>query len=502
MSHYDELIQRLTHRLAIDPELRMDIANELRTHLEDTAEQFRQAGCTADEADANAVKALGDERDLTDLLWQANRRRIRIRRTIKWAARATLIPAAIVITLLVASHYFWSLRALVNAPHVDFTKLGTAHRNVLTEEQRLILGFDPRVASRLDRAKSIVDRWPDNPIYYGHYIVQYLAQAGIYDFKGNDYKIRKSTLPDYIAKLDRGKQVEPDNAWYNVMKAAVLIKMGSTLNEDADRTYQITDGRGRNLPRHFCRIKVIEKGVFDRALAELRGGLGKRHFTSHSIDMARLRVDMLPPPTGLEDYVNRIALVLSTLLPDLGPIRHLSKSILAYGLQVAEQGQHAESAELTRDITVLASKMGADSRSVIELLVADRIKKDSLAHAAMVFDALGKPEDAARVRAELEQQGAFSRSLYTGKDDLDQRVSKEGGILDSILVPALPQYEIDLAPNRKAEHAFASEFALTAFLVALVAITFLAGLLAVIDMVRCRRRDDGPKLLFVGWYDL
>ena len=36
MSNFDALIERLTARLRVDPELRMDVANELRAHLEDS----------------------------------------------------------------------------------------------------------------------------------------------------------------------------------------------------------------------------------------------------------------------------------------------------------------------------------------------------------------------------------------------------------------------------------------------------------------------------------
>jgi len=104
MNGYDDLVDRLTHRLRVDPELRMDVANELRAHLQDAEAEFRQAGYDEQEAKANAVKALGDEKHLAEQLWQANRRRIGFRQAAKWTARVTLVPAAIAVTLVIAAH--------------------------------------------------------------------------------------------------------------------------------------------------------------------------------------------------------------------------------------------------------------------------------------------------------------------------------------------------------------------------------------------------------------
>lgn len=40
MGQFDEVVERLTDRLRIDPELRMDISHELKTHLEDVRTNF------------------------------------------------------------------------------------------------------------------------------------------------------------------------------------------------------------------------------------------------------------------------------------------------------------------------------------------------------------------------------------------------------------------------------------------------------------------------------
>ena len=102
--NWDDFIRRLTRRLEVDEELRLDVARELRCHLEDSAAEFRAAGLSPEEAAASAVKALGDERELAEQLWEANRSRIRLRGVLRWTARATLLPAAAVVVLVLFTY--------------------------------------------------------------------------------------------------------------------------------------------------------------------------------------------------------------------------------------------------------------------------------------------------------------------------------------------------------------------------------------------------------------
>ena len=91
---FDDLVGRLTHRLRIDPELQTEIAGELRTHLQDCAADFQAGGMKEDEAAAASIKAMGDEGEIAEKLWQANRRRIRVRKAVKWAVGVSVFPAA------------------------------------------------------------------------------------------------------------------------------------------------------------------------------------------------------------------------------------------------------------------------------------------------------------------------------------------------------------------------------------------------------------------------
>jgi len=519
MTPYDALIERLTHRLRIDPELHMDITNELRSHLEDAAETYRQGGCSEDEAEANAVKALGDEAELTELLWQANRRRIRFRQVAKWAARVTLIPAAVVVALAIALHVlptvmlmgvlsgevrggWWglaegpSLASLTEEQRFIFEgdpKVGAshAHQSVL---QRL-LGRPPLVEPNVDTEKSITDRWPDNPVYYGNYFAYYLAS------KYREGKLTLNTpeeINDVIAKLDHGERIEPDNAFYNFMKAAILIQASSELSEDAGHTYETKDRNGKSKTTKCYTIKITHPVGFEQGLAEFLKGLPKPYFTNHSVDMARLRLDLLPPAGDMAEYFCRVGFSVSTPLPGLADSRNLTRSICAYALQLAEAQKRDKAIRLLHGAEIMAAKVGADVQTLIELLVAGAMRDMALGHALCAYNEMNLPDQARQARAELETNATWLQSLRAGKE-VEQQFTYHGGLIDSMMAPAIRGYESQIGLMNQAEYAVVYQAALAGLLGVLVILTLGSALVATVAILRSRGRDDGPKLLFIGW---
>lgn len=94
--NFEAYADRVTARLAVDPELRLDVRRELLTHLSAARREHEAAG----DADPTAASAasLGEPDALADQLWQAHRRRIRQR---TWTRRAMLLlPVAIVLVVL------------------------------------------------------------------------------------------------------------------------------------------------------------------------------------------------------------------------------------------------------------------------------------------------------------------------------------------------------------------------------------------------------------------
>ncbi len=93
------------------------------------------------------------------MLWQANRRRIRIRQVFKWAARATLIPAAIVVTLALGLHVFTTamLLGLLSGNGKIGWQQGPSLKG-LSPEQRFLFEGDPNIKPKSDAMQSVLER--------------------------------------------------------------------------------------------------------------------------------------------------------------------------------------------------------------------------------------------------------------------------------------------------------------------------------------------------------
>jgi len=480
MSGFDDLIERLTARLRVDPELRMDVANELRAHLEDASEEFRQGGAGEDEAAASAVKALGDEAELSEQLWQANRGRIRFRRVAKWAARVALLPGAILVTLAIGVSIWLPWR-------FPFRQL--------TDEQRLIFQGDPAAEGLLAKARSIADRWPDDPVYYANYIVAYLTDQTV---RGKLDQADPAIIAQAVEVLGRGERIDSDNAFYDFMKATVLIRASSKLGEDPDHTYEQIDRDGKTQTQKCSRVEITDAAMFGRGLEELRRGLGKSKYDDHTLDMLQHRLSLLPEPTRLTDYLQRLMFEYGTILPPLGEIRSMAKSVLAHALELARQGRREQAVGLIEAVEMLAAKMGADDETLIGLLVAQAIRSLALGHAINVYGELGLPAQVARARADLDAEDRFWRSLWAWRR-ADEAGLLRAGILHRYFLPSVPGYSAEFEPVRTAEYMVAEQVGLVVLLGGVVVLAAAAGLITVIGLLRCRGRDDGPKLLFVGW---
>jgi len=489
MKAWDALIGRLTEPLGVDPELRMDVATELRCHLEDSAAGFRRAGQSADEAAASAAKALGDPDELTRQLWQANRRRLRIRGLLRWAARAALVPAAAAVILGLIVTLIGRTRGYVSpTPPL----LSLAHP---TPEQRFILHGDPKAADPVAAAKSISDRWPENPVYYANYVIELMNRGGFFDLAE---RIKPHRLEELVAVLDRGERIDPDNAFYNFMKAGVLAQASSTLEEDTSRPYPQSSAAGSGCRTYWYRIAIRDQRLFDRALAELRRGLGKKTATCRMMEMVQARLAQLPKPRGVSDMMSRAMVQAGTLMPPLSPELGLSRRLSARAIQLAEAGKADQAEELIDDALRFGGMIGGHGEIVLDVVAGEGIVKHALAASREVHLRLGRAEQAHAAGKALEEEEAwFGQIIKLGTSPLDQ-INRSAGLYWSVLSPALRGLKKDFEPVRSAEKAFAAELVLLGLLLALTGAAGFFGLWTLVSLA-IRRGEDRPVLLFVGW---
>ncbi|MFW6154362.1 MAG: permease prefix domain 1-containing protein [Planctomycetota bacterium] len=507
MARHDDLVDRLTHRLRVDPELRADVAGELRAHLDDAAAEYRRGGYSDEDAAAEAVRALGDADDLARQLWQANRRRIVLRRVCKWAARVALVPGAIAVIALVV----WGVRPRQFGDFVGSTSLvGGDVVDRMTDEQRLIVLGDTDADTYVDAQKALVERWPENPVFRANYVAAYLAARKAYlpRYTPEGLRATGDTTPNWdepplddvrtddpeavlagtLAELDRAAAADPDNALYPMLRAALRFQAAGRERY----TSQAIDETEPSLPY----VEIGDRARFDRALDDIRLAASKPHYATYQADLARLRLEAIPPSQRLMDTVILSSAManrsVQIWLPTSGLQRDWARMVYAYTMQLAAEGHHDEALARNRQFRRLAAIYGAGAETTIDMMVAMAVYALAADNEAELYEAMGRTD-----RAEaLKRRNERVHDLHTGFLPLPDNAAVDTRALGWTHWMTRAYYA-DPEPIRAAEYAVLEQMVL----IALLAIVLVVALLAVVatGIGLLRRRTGRPRLLFVGW---
>ena len=79
------------------------------------------------------------------------------------------------------------------------------------------------------------------------------------------------------------------------------------------------------------------------------------------------------PPTTLLDELCLMQEWAGILLPDLACLRNMSRGVMAYAALLIQEGHPQEAEALIRTAPVPGEQLGATSRLIIDLLVADTL---------------------------------------------------------------------------------------------------------------------------------
>ncbi len=506
MARFDDVLDRATRRLRVDRELRLEVRRELAAHLDDTAAEYRSAGYGPRAADAEAVKALGDAEELSEKLWVANRFRVRLRAAAWWGARATLLPAAIGLTLmyLIAG---WSTPAMYSTFDAGGPVSGpfgwAAQRFVdrlksqMTADQRLIFYGDESATTHLEAQRGLRDAHPDEPLYQLNYIGVMLSHQGLAEQMEDR---NPDAIKAVLHELDRGRKLDPDNGIYDMLEAAIWLREAGALVEDESRSVMRLRRDGERDESHPFVWTPEDDAALARGLAAFAAAADKPHLSAHRLDMLLHRVEQLPPARSLRDYVFRIGEGVQMLLPTLTYQRVMARRVAAEAIRRADAGDRDGALALLDQLRAVNQRAAAGARTLIGLVVADSIRMLELETRAHVHEALGDDDAAARAQADVDDH-ARQKTAFWSRDDPQEtyEIERRAGMLLGVLMPAIPGYRVDVEAFRMAEYAMFDRLALGVLLVMLIGLaltTSTAGL-----WLTWRRRADGdrPVLLWVGW---
>jgi len=494
MGRLEDYIEAVTYRLRPDPELHMDVAQEVRAHLEDALEEARARGLSEEEGAEVALKAFGDAEEVGEGIWGANRRRMRLRAVIKWAARLTLVPAAVLLTLFICRLHVVLASVFTLEGYETAISRGMRPRSDLTEEERFVF---EHLSADLSDAKALVDRYPDDARYYAYYVGLFLGSLPASEQTSDEQ------LEEALSILARGEGIEPDNAFYDCVKAGLLIERSSTAVEDEGIRYEYVDRKGEKREVRAGRLVIEDREMFERAMREALEGMRKPCFDAYVMTVADLKMELMKPPTIFLEEIAAVSWGASRLSPHLQHARSVARTLPGYAAVLASEGRADRAAEILALADRPGIQMGAGARNVIEILVARACLARATGPKAAIYEKLNMPKEAAQARKQFEQENALWNSLWNMPDPsaFTREAERHYGLLMGLLAPALPGFgdPVALPAMRKIEHVMVEQGALMALVIIFLVMTLTLGALTCWNLWRCRKRADGPKLFFVGW---
>lgn len=389
-SDFEVLLDEATLGLRDDPELRLDVRTELRSHIEDAVAETALRGDPQDACLSQAIEAFGSGEAVAENLVTANRHRMRYRAWARAGMRYVVIPAAVALTVIVGVRMFARTHLVV----YGFRALAEVHprqeegrfwKNLdipwwrysdpierLPEELAVFLRKD----SGAEHFRSAWVRQPDNRAFYGRYVDALLSGPG-----------RKDTA--YIeAEIRRGMRVDPDNALYPYLLAHCL----------ASESCRVEPG-----PDGGTEFEIVDEDGMQRAMAELLKGHARPTFRRYRQEVVAKTLKLMPRALNLEDLAVHARLVAGEQHLDSRFLRDLAVMAWAYAGHKVEMDRPNEARRLLSSWRHLARKLSADAFTFADLLVVRAIAADVGQNVGPAYDALSLASLGSRQVAQAEE---------------------------------------------------------------------------------------------------
>jgi hypothetical protein len=385
----ESLIEDSTAGLKDDPELRLDVGQELRSHVNAAIDEHIADGKSEQESAALALRAFGTAPEIAQQLLNANKPRMKVRALVRLALRAFFVPAAVVVACT-----FWYTSARDLAPYwqiiyriacnksigydVGLLKFGrdttwlSSLKN-LTPDQRLIIWGDTNRPSPILGQRAIWEAHPTNVQLYANYMSAVLHQSS------NGVSI----IPDtgqFEAEVRRGEAFEPDNAHYNYILSDYLITKACT--------FEPLPTNGLSWPKPPV---IHDTQLLERAIQEILTAQTKPRIESHSQDYYNPRFQALPAPRTFRQFMSACA---GSVEHAYGCDHHTTaNALVACAEHLASEGQTNQALAVLNAWTNLVLKTAAGEMPGWSFRYCDFACSAPIARAQ---EELGRPDLSAR----------------------------------------------------------------------------------------------------------
>ena len=338
---------------------------------------------------------------------------------------------------------------------------GTYEKSFLPAEHQFLFFGDTTRPTKSAQQRAIWEKNPDNKVYYANYIRELVG-----DYMDEEYGVPPAVSIDELEKeIRQGEKIDPDNAFYNYIWAAILFRRGAEWesNPEEDRDEWV----------------INDPTLLDSAIVELRKATSKPYYRRYHDELNEERLGFFPETRRIEHRLVKLTFLAGLRLPELGLVRDLFKAIPQF--VESNELSESEASQLLDTWQDFLKQSIPDAYCLIDVLVLNAVATLSGEKVAEVYESMGQLESADNTR---EYAGKLSQPITQWKDNRANMPfgddSIKLGILASMLLPSIgePITREMLAPSTQVERvAFLEQMIAHSMLVVLVLLIIFAFIL-------------------------
>ncbi|UDQ97412.1 hypothetical protein AAEX28_10340 [Lentisphaerota bacterium WC36G] len=359
------------------------------------------------------------------------------------------------------------LEKLGQLESVSVLKMDQEINEKLTDDQLLILRGDKSQESRELQFKPIVDKFPDNKIYYANYV----ARLDLNDFP-SDIDPKELANEEYVEQrkdnqrilkiLEHGEKLEPENALYNYLKAYVLFSesiieyMHEDYYEDYDeekpkdmdreqfREYQKQQYNKGIFPKfsrkYSISIKIIDEKKLAQALDEYYKAIAKPYLKFYldefTAERSRLCFDEI---ANMEQYFYRLNIVSNGLcLNSMGPFRQLARTINYLSRLEYKKGNKEQAEKLLKTWGPFCQQYSKQNTTLIGALVECSMEQVFLHSLCEYYAEEGNKKQLQYYNK--KRQISLGAKQVGNSEEIERTIEKHAGLLTVMLFSPIKCY--------------------------------------------------------------
>ena len=350
---------------------------------------------------------------------------------------------------------------------------GTYEKSFLPAEHQFLFFGDPTRPTKSAQQRAIWERNPDNKVYYANYIRELVGE-----YMDEEYGVPRAVSIDELEReIRQGEKIDPDNAFYNYIWAAILFRRGAEWesNPEEDRDEWV----------------INDPTLLDSAIVELRKATSKPYYRRYHDELNEERLGFFPETRRIEHRLVKLTFLAGLRLPELGLVRDLFKAIPQF--VESNELSESEASQLLDTWQDFLKQSIPDAYCLIDVLVLNAVATLSGEKVAEVYESMGQLESADNTREYAEK---LSQPITQWKDNRANMPfgddSIKLGILASMLLPSIgePITREMLAPSTQVERvAFLEQMIAHSMLVVLVLLIIFAFILRSICQLAANGRS-------------